>query len=181
VTQSGCTPTITLGYCNYDVAGKESHPINCVNWNQAKAYCMWAGKKLPTEAQWEKAARGTDGRKYPWGNTGLDCDHAVHSSSPCSNSGTAAVGSKPMGVSPYGADDMIGNVWEWVEDDSHSNYNGAPQDGSAWIDAPRASDRAWRGGAYTSGTDYLRASVRYQNYPGYDGAGIGFRCALDGQ
>jgi formylglycine-generating enzyme required for sulfatase activity len=117
-----CMAADTGGSCNYGSSGRDLHPINCVDWTQANAYCQWAGKRLPTEAEWEKAARGTDGRKYPWGNTGLDCDHAVMSVSPCSNSSTQPVGSKPLGASPYGAEDMIGNVWEWASDWYSSSY-----------------------------------------------------------
>jgi formylglycine-generating enzyme required for sulfatase activity len=178
VDASVCSPAgTTPSTCNFGVPGRENHPINCVDWNQAAAYCAWAGKRLPTEAEWEKAARGTDGRKYPWGNVDLDCDHAVHSANGCVNATTAPIGSKPAGVSPYGALDMVGNVYEWVEDDFHDSYSEAPTDGSAWTDNPRASSRAVRGGDWGHNYTYdLRASFRggggtTWSYPG-------FRCAL---
>src|SRR5574338_706593 len=101
------------GY-NWGVAGKEKHPINGVNWYQAKKYCEWKGKRLPTEAEWELAARGDDGRMFPWGNDTPTCNHVVSDS--CGTSGTGPVGSKPLGDSPYGLHDMGGNVLEWCSD-----------------------------------------------------------------
>jgi len=93
---------------------QDDHPIVNVSWDDAVAYAKWAGAALPTEAQWEKAARGTDGRQYPWGN---DWDAAKFVSSFGGNAGgTKPVGSCPDGISPYGALDMAGNVWEWCAD-----------------------------------------------------------------
>jgi formylglycine-generating enzyme required for sulfatase activity len=172
-----CTTPATNAGCNWGVSGFDNHPINCVDWTQAKAYCTWVGKRLPTEAEWEKAARGIDGRKYPWGNTDLNCDHVVFNG--CYES-TAAIGSKPLGASPYGVLDMSGNVWEWVEDDYHDNYNNAPTNGSAWIENPRSSYRMIRGGAWLTPGTYVRTSTRGSTpaLP-YRGVDLGFRCARD--
>ncbi len=105
-------------------SGKGNYPANMVTWAGAWHYCLWVGKRMCTEAEWEKAARGTDGRKYPWGNSPLDCNHAA-----LGNIGAAGcptnmlpVGSKPSGKSPYGAQDMLGNIVEWVEDDFICNF-----------------------------------------------------------
>ncbi|MBI5529243.1 MAG: formylglycine-generating enzyme family protein [Deltaproteobacteria bacterium] len=163
--------------CNYDVPGKEKHPINCVNWEQAKAFCVWVGKRLPTEAEWEKAARGMDGRKYSWGDTSLDCDHAVWNSTTCGKLGTAPIGSKPLGTSPFGALDMIGNVTELVEDGYHRTYIGAPSDGSAW-GTDISSFSVSRGGAWGATSMALRSSHRHYGDRKYRDAYIGFRCAL---
>jgi len=149
--------------CNWDKSGRENHPINCVDWNQAKAYCGWAGKRLPTEAEWEKAARGTNGQKYPWGSRGygnagkvanIADETAKRSQAGWTVAegyddgfyGTAPVGSFPAGASPYKALDMIGNVWEWMADwyDKEQKYRSVR--GGAWFDRPqdaRASGRDW--------------------------------------
>ena len=157
-------------YCYWGVVGKEEHPVNCIDWNQAGAYCTWAGKRLCSESEWEKAARGTDGRIYPWGNQPATCSYAVMSEGGdgCGTDSTMAVGSKPSGASPYGAMDMAGNVWDWVADDFHSSYTGAPSDGSAWVDNPRASARVARGGSfYTAVAGDLRGSSRNFYDPSY--------------
>lgn len=105
---------------NWGIAGKEKHPANGVTWHQAKQYCEWKGKRLPTEAEWELAARGTDGRMYPWGNDMPTCQHVIADS--CGTPGTQAVGSKPLGASPYGLLDMAGNVSEWCSDYYKEDY-----------------------------------------------------------
>ncbi|MBI5525303.1 MAG: SUMF1/EgtB/PvdO family nonheme iron enzyme [Deltaproteobacteria bacterium] len=173
-----CPFAFNGGGCNQGIAGKEDHPINCINWTSARAYCWWAGKRLPSESEWEKATRGFDGRKYPWGNDSLDCDHAVWNGAACGNSGTATVGSKPKGVSPYGMLDAVGNVVNWVQDNTHPDYNGAPTNGSAWLDNPEGGNRVVRGaGFYINTTHRLRASSRNNNDQANAYDISGFRCA----
>jgi len=176
-----CTPegTTYSSHCNWGMIGREEHPINCITWYQAQAFCEWAGKRLCSESEWEKAARGTDGRIYPWGNEEPTCEYAVMSEGGlgCGAGGTMVVGSMPAGASPYGALDMSGNVWEWVEDDYYSDYTGAPTDGSTWMDSPRAAYRVIRGGSFDLDFSYyLRSLYRAYYDPAYTDYDVGARC-----
>ena len=128
----GCSAAGTGSYATYEVPGKEDHPINRVNWYQAEDYCLWTGKQLCTEAQWEKGARGgceknggpsnckAQSRKYPWGNETATCDLAVMSG--CDGDTQPVCSRSPAGDSPYGLCDMAGNVWEWTADWYGSDY-----------------------------------------------------------
>jgi formylglycine-generating enzyme required for sulfatase activity len=165
---------------NWGKPGKEQHPVNGVDWSQARAYCLWAGKRLCSESEWEKAARGTDGRLYPWGNQPATCRYAVMNdgdwSNFCGRNGTMPVGSMPAGASPYGAMDMAGNVFEWVQDGYHPDYTGAPTDGSAW-ENPDDSSRVDRGGSFITYPFYLRSSFRAKAPgPSFMDVDLGFRC-----
>lgn len=177
-----CTPggtTTSSPYCNWDASGKEQHPVNCMTWFQSRTYCEALGKRLCSESEWEKAARGTDGRLYPWGNHGPTCAYAVMAENGwgCGTGSTMAVGSKPVGASPYGVQDMSGNVWEWVEDDRHDDFAGARTDGRAWVDSLRASSRVIRGGGFGSDdADGLRGSYRSYVDPSHDLGSLGARC-----
>jgi formylglycine-generating enzyme required for sulfatase activity len=158
------------------------HPAVCVDWFNAKAYCEWAGRRLTTEAEWEKAARGTDGRLYPWGNEPATCEVAVMndgSGSGCGQGSVATrVGSKPKGVSPYGALDMAGNVLEWVNDwYDVSYYSRSPSSNPA---GPASGyGPVLRGGFGGWNADRLHATYRipHSNNPTGGESGIGFRCS----
>lgn len=177
VKSGQCTAADTGPYCNYLGVGKENHPINCVDWSQAKVYCESQGKSLPTEAQWEKAARGTDGRIFPWGNQTLSCEFAVWSEGGhgCGKNSTWPVGSKLRGASPYGALDMAGNVWEWTLDwYDVAAYSKDSRDPKGPLSG---SSRVYRGGSFFYVPPaYLRAGYRSVNRPSSREFGVGFRC-----
>ena len=182
--------------CNYNDEDRGNHPMNCVNYIDSQIFCQWAQKGLPTEAQWEKAARGTDFRVYPWGNSEPTCDDAV--SADCSEvQGTMPVGSKPDGASPYGVMDMAGNLWEWVADWYGSNYYCDGDAANTQLPfymcpdtrAPHASVqdnpngppsgnfKTLRGGSYDYTSEYIRASYRDYYNPNDPSTDTGFRCA----
>jgi formylglycine-generating enzyme required for sulfatase activity len=163
-------------FCNWGNKGREEHPINCLTWAQAQAYCAWAGRRLPTEVEWEKAARGTNGLKYPWGNKAYGtvgkavanvADETLRRTFPDwpvvdgyddGWEGTAPVGSYPAGVSPYGVADMMGYVYEWLAD-------------------VRADLQVVRGGSWHDLPKTARASYRGALDPWTRRADLGFRCA----
>ncbi|OQC36516.1 MAG: Serine/threonine-protein kinase pkn1 [Deltaproteobacteria bacterium ADurb.Bin058] len=175
-----CTAPDTGTNCNWDKSDRGSHPINCVDWDQAQDFANWLAARLPSEAEWEYAARsGGQGWKYPWGDEEATCDRAViedDSGSGCGSGSTWPVCSKPSGNTTQGLCDMAGNVWEWVQDWHHGNYDGAPTDGSAW-ESPTGSYRVFRGGSWHGDARYVRAAIRGNDDPGARSVYLGFRVA----
>ena len=158
----------SLYYGNTDF---DQFPVVNVNWKGASAYCAWIGERLPSEAEWEKTARGTDGRTYPWGEKSPDCP-LLNFNEMCEPN-MSAVGRYPAGGSPYGALDMAGNVWEWVNDWYSANYYAS----SPTSNPPGSSignSRVLRGGSRFSGARDVRASNR--SYGPMPGDFSGFRC-----
>ena len=156
--------------------GFEKLPASEMAWSGALAYCRWKRKKLPTEAQWEKAARGGDGRLYPWGNQKPSGEYLLLGDF---RGQTAVVGSYPKGASPYGVNDMAGQVWEWTASLA-MNYPYKPKDGRESLSAVDA--RVVRGGNSASAPDGMTATNREVVMPGRQATGhgyIGFRCAAE--
>jgi formylglycine-generating enzyme required for sulfatase activity len=176
--------------CNYDKPKRDPHPMNCVDWQQATNFCAWAGKRLPTEEQWECAARGAGMRAYPWGNEPPD-ERRVNACGPeCldwaqdvmkvdwfrqlyavrdSWTTTAPVGSYPLGDTPSGLHDMAGNVAEWTSSPYCSSYAAG---------APCTTGRVVRGGSWSSGVaGNLRTTTRTPYDPLGRHVDLGFRCA----
>jgi eukaryotic-like serine/threonine-protein kinase len=187
--------------CNVDDAGRDRHPINCVDWEMASTYCKVAGKRLPTSAEWEYAVRGPDGRIYPWGDEPPSANHLNACGSECvewsKRSGdreiarevrsmysdddgfptTAPVGSFPKGRSRYGLDDVIGNVMEWVQDwdGPYEKVEPPPLDPTG---PASGTERVLRGGAWNAGSSvWVRPSFRFKFPPQAKTHAIGFRCA----
>ncbi len=154
---------------HWDKSENSNDPVADVDWHQARAYAAWVGGRLPTEAEWEKAACGTDGRIYPWGNAEAN-EKRLNYNKKVGH--TSAVGSYPAGVSPYGALDMAGNVSEWTssrallypyrDDDGRENAEGDAR-------------RVVRGGAWVNSQGFVRCASRHYLDPGLRNLNLGFR------
>lgn len=177
VEADACTPAVAGDECNWGEPDRDDFPINCVTWHQATAYCAWADGRLPTEAEWERAARGDDGRLYPWGNVAPDAGGVFRA-----NWGEglardlwirdrweydAPVGRFPEGAGPYGTLDQAGNVAEWTADAVVSDLPGGPP------------ERAVRGGSFREYARRLRTYARDWHGAHRFYSHVGFRCASD--
>jgi len=180
VEAGGCTPPHRRD--RYDNPAYGDHPVLWIDWFQARAYSRWSGKRLPSEAEWERAARAGSADRYPWGGTWRDGR---------ANAGGARGDDRWTGTSPvasfdaneWGLVDTLGNALEWVEDVYHRDLENGPKDGSAWTQAAGGgvtTERVLRGGSYRDLPVRLRLSERFNRPPHLWSRATGFRCAADG-
>jgi len=182
VDANTCTKPITNStnkLCNYGSFSRLEHPVNCITWQQARDYCSFEGKHLPSEAQWELAATGSKKyRVYPWGNKTPSCDYSViyDKSAGCNRNRTSIVGSKENGRSVYSIYDLAGNVWEWCEDTYDKNYYSTSPANNP-LNTASGEYKVVRGGSF----DFKKLSMLRNKYRGFAIAekfspSIGFRC-----
>jgi formylglycine-generating enzyme required for sulfatase activity len=165
---------------------KDDHPMVNVTWDDARAYCAWSGGRMPSEAEWEYAARGGHPDWFqPWGNEPAACAPGAPNGArfddgaACRKAGTERVAA--YGPNGFGLHDIAGNAWEWCADEWNSNYSDAPSDGRAFEEGSTSSRRVLRGGSWINGADYLRVSIRSRWYQNRGRDFIGFRCVRDGE
>ena len=162
VHAGACWVPETGDLCNWGKPDKSNHPVNCVTWYHASQYCCWAGKRLPSELEWEYAARGTDGRTYPWGNDPPERQLCWNRGD--TGLGTCAVGSHALGASPHGLLDMAGNVWEWTSTADNEGHS--------------TDSFIIRGGSWFFGAEWcFRVHVRGRSRSMEVIDDVGFRCA----
>ncbi len=156
----------------------KDHPVVNVDWQDAAAYCAWASKRLPTEAEWERAARGTSGRRFPWGDVEPTRVMANYLNQWRDGAALEPVGAHPQGASAEGVQDLEGNVWEWVADwyDPHYYENGPARNPHGPTEGTR---RVIRGSGWESEAPSLRAAHRLSSDPKNRNHSLGFRCAMD--
>lgn len=177
VDAGSCAPAGQFANCNAPLAERGPHPVNCVDWAQADSYCRWAGKRLPSEAEWEKAARSADRRRYPWGDAPPDAARLNFNNIA---GATEPVGSHPSGASPYGLLDMAGNVLEWTADYYSADYYALspPQDPQGPPASPEGDFRVVRSSSWNTGDARALTTTVRNNFPAATAdPALGFRCA----
>ena len=179
-----CSVFSTGSTINWGMPGKEDHPMNSVTWLQTMTFAEWVGARLPTEAEWEYAARSLGQPvTYPWGEATPDCSYVdfMDGGVACNGSGTSPVCNTPSGHTEQGLCDMAGNLSEWVLDNYHNDYIGAPPNGSAWCDVATCEDngehRVFRGGSWNFNASYLDTTTRTSGSSSFSGLGNGARLA----
>jgi len=192
-TAGSCTEPSTTDWdgsgwgTNMSANGRSDHPQNGLTWQQSKDFCAWVatGGRLPSESEWEYSATGSVHRKYVWGdlpeptcsnNTAVFNESGGTAGYGCAQGGTWPVGSKSAGLSGSGSFDVSGNLYEWVEDCWHDDYQGAPADGTAWVDSCDSSDKVRRGLAFHDGAVNLRTAYRAHHGAEQRKAMLGARC-----
>jgi sulfatase modifying factor 1 len=170
-------------HCNWGYDDRDDHPMNCIDWQEARTFAKWVGADLPSEAQWEYASKSKDeDHRYPWGQHKANCEYAVmhEGEKGCGQKGTLPVCSKQKGNTLQGLCDMSGNVWEWILDEWHLSYRGAPELASAWCSTRKCknhypAERVRRGGGWRDQAKALRSAYREGFSSDLGKSDLGFR------